>query len=324
MNIATRQLTIFASATALTMAGALGVATTASATTGRATVVPAVSASLTVSGAVAVEYEALGGASGRLGQPITGEISTNGGVVQKFQGGNIYYRSDTGAHPVWSAVYAKWRQYGFESGRLGFPTTNEISTNGGVVQKFQGGNIYYRSDTGAHPVWGGIYGLWRQAGFESGTYGFPTSDEYKNSDGRTRQNFQHGSLYWGTTSTTASTLSTASASTDSQRSTIIATARAQVGKPYVFGAAGPSAFDCSGLTSYAYKSAGITLPRTSAQQGALGTKISASQAKPGDLMWWPGHVAIYAGNGMIYEAATPATGVRYHAVWGSPVYIRVL
>jgi cell wall-associated NlpC family hydrolase len=82
---------------------------------------------------------------------------------------------------------------------------------------------------------------------------------------------------------------------------ILTYAEAQLGKPYVFGATGPDAFDCSGLAMMAYRAAGITIPRTSQQQWAHGRKIPADQAQPGDLVFFagadgtptaPGHVGI--------------------------------
>jgi cell wall-associated NlpC family hydrolase len=69
---------------------------------------------------------------------------------------------------------------------------------------------------------------------------------------------------------------------------IIAYAEAQLGKPYAWGAAGPDAFDCSGLAMMAYRAAGITIPRTSQQQWAHGTRIPASHARPGDLVFFAG------------------------------------
>lgn len=97
-----------------------------------------------------------------------------------------------------------------------------------------------------------------------------------------------------------------------------------LGAPYVYGAAGPSAFDCSGLVQYAARKVGVTLPRTSEQQWAAVQHITAAQLRPGDLIFeqWPGdsaapgHVAIYTGNGKIEEAAQ--TGVPVHEVAWSP------
>ncbi len=85
---------------------------------------------------------------------------------------------------------------------------------------------------------------------------------------------------------------------------VIAYAEAQLGKPYLWGATGPDAFDCSGLTMMAYRAAGITIPRTSQQQWASGPQIPACQARPGDLVFFagsdgtmtaPGHVGIVTG-----------------------------
>ena len=100
-------------------------------------------------------------------------------------------------------------------------------------------------------------------------------------------------------------------------------AMAQVGKQYIWAAEGPDAFDCSGLTMQAYAQAGIHLEHSSEVQYSAGEHISAAEAKPGDLLWWPGHIAIYLGNGRMVGAQTPAEGVREMEVYGAPVYIRV-
>ena len=90
-------------------------------------------------------------------------------------------------------------------------------------------------------------------------------------------------------------------------------AMAQVGKPYVYGAAGPSSFDCSGLTMAAWGSAGVGLPHSSSAQYGSGTHISESQLQPGDLVFYYSpisHVGMYIGNGMIVNAENPSAGIR--------------
>jgi cell wall-associated NlpC family hydrolase len=82
--------------------------------------------------------------------------------------------------------------------------------------------------------------------------------------------------------------------------------------------------DCSGFTSYVFAQVGIDLPRTSSEQRYAGTEVPWSQAQPGDLLWSPGHIAIYAGDGMQIEAPVPGKSVRYTQVWQSdPTVIRV-
>ncbi len=87
----------------------------------------------------------------------------------------------------------------------------------------------------------------------------------------------------------------------SKGSIIVNAARSQIGVPYVWGGTTPGVgLDCSGLTQYCYRVAGISIPRTSSQQLARGTKVSNPQ--PGDICWTPGHVAIYIGGGRMIEA----------------------
>ena len=89
-------------------------------------------------------------------------------------------------------------------------------------------------------------------------------------------------------------------------------AMAQVGDAYVYGAAGPSAYDCSGLTMMAWAQAGVSLPHSSSAQYGSGPHISESQLQPGDLVFYYSpisHVAMYIGNGMIVHAANPGAGV---------------
>ena len=94
-------------------------------------------------------------------------------------------------------------------------------------------------------------------------------------------------------------------------------ALAQIGKPYVFGAAGPDAFDCSGLTMAAWAAGGVALPHLAASQYDYGTHVSASQLQPGDLvfLYQPiGHVSIYVGNGMVVSAPQEGENVKLVAV----------
>ncbi|GGO82000.1 C40 family peptidase [Wenjunlia tyrosinilytica] len=93
-----------------------------------------------------------------------------------------------------------------------------------------------------------------------------------------------------------------------------AAAQSKIGSPYVWGATGENSFDCSGLTSWAYKQAGISIPRTSQAQANAGTRIPLSQAKPGDLVIMYGdfhHVGLYAGGGKVLHAPKPGASVRY-------------
>jgi len=85
------------------------------------------------------------------------------------------------------------------------------------------------------------------------------------------------------------------------------TALAHVGQPYVWGAAGPNAFDCSGLTQYAYAAAGVTLPHSSKVQSTMGTAVSRADLQPGDLVFFyspVSHVGMYIGNGQMVHAST--------------------
>ncbi len=73
---------------------------------------------------------------------------------------------------------------------------------------------------------------------------------------------------------------------------IVSIASSLMGIPYVYGGSTPAGFDCSGFTQYVYAAAGISIPRTSYEQGMAGTFIPASEARPGDIVWEPGHVGI--------------------------------
>jgi len=113
----------------------------------------------------------------------------------------------------------------------------------------------------------------------------------------------------------------------SRGSKILAMARSKLGKPYVWGAASDDVgYDCSGLVQVAYAAAGIELAHSSATQCTAGSRVSQDQAQPGDLVCWDGHVAIYAGNSTVVEAATEGIPVRETTVYqmaGGPYYVHI-
>ncbi|MFB7896138.1 LGFP repeat-containing protein [Streptomyces xiamenensis] len=134
-----------------------------------------------VGGDILAAYNATGGEGGPLGCPTTHERVTPDGVgrYNHFTGGSIYWTAQTGAHPVWGAVRDKWEAMGWETGELGYPTSDEVTNpdGAGKRQAFQGGTVYWHPSYGAHPVWGKIGELWGQYGWEGGAFGYPISDE---------------------------------------------------------------------------------------------------------------------------------------------------
>ncbi|WP_209370795.1 C40 family peptidase [Brevibacterium renqingii] len=107
---------------------------------------------------------------------------------------------------------------------------------------------------------------------------------------------------------------------------VLAWAAKGVGTPYVMGGTSQSGWDCSGYTSWVYSHVGVNLPRTSGAQKGAGQVVSQSEAKPGDLIWHPGHVGIYAGGGQMYDAGSPSSGTskRSYSWMGNVTFIRVL
>lgn len=106
---------------------------------------------------------------------------------------------------------------------------------------------------------------------------------------------------------------------------IVAVAREYVGAPYASGGASPSGFDCSGYTKYSYAQARVrTLVHSAEGQLQATRRVARADARPGDLVFYLSggsayHVAVYAGHGWQYAAATPSDGVRYQPVWSSAV-----
>ncbi|WEO95788.1 NlpC/P60 family protein [Streptomyces sp. FXJ1.172] len=122
----------------------------------------------------------------------------------------------------------------------------------------------------------------------------------------------------GSTASGSSGSSGSSSSYDAKAAKALDFARAQIGKPYVWGATGPGSYDCSGLTQAAWKAAGVTLPRTTYDQVNAGTTVSLANARPGDLIFFYddiSHVGLYIGNGMMIHAPKPGAYVREESVY---------
>ncbi|WP_460756419.1 C40 family peptidase [Myceligenerans cantabricum] len=104
----------------------------------------------------------------------------------------------------------------------------------------------------------------------------------------------------------------------------VAIAMQHVGTPYSWGGEAPGGFDCSGLVKYAFAQVGVALPHSSSAMRGAGAVVSAGEARAGDLVWTPGHIAIYAGNGMVVEAVSYGTPLSYRAMWQqNPTFVRV-
>ncbi|MFF7197732.1 MULTISPECIES: NlpC/P60 family protein [unclassified Streptomyces] len=135
-----------------------------------------------------------------------------------------------------------------------------------------------------------------------------------NSSGSSDSSGSSGSSDSGTTTSTASPSATTATGSVAK---LISFLKSQIGKPYVYGAAGPDSYDCSGLTQVAYATVGVDLPRTSQEQSNVGTPVSVSNVQAGDIIFWGGqgsayHVGVYIGDGQYLDAANPSTPVAIH------------
>jgi peptidoglycan DL-endopeptidase CwlO len=102
---------------------------------------------------------------------------------------------------------------------------------------------------------------------------------------------------------------------------VLAYAYAQLGKPYRWGGAGPSSFDCSGLAMRAWAAGGVSLSHSTVSQQHQGKRVSLSALQPGDLVFWGSpayHVGIYVGGGRVLDAPHTGTVVQIQAIWGHP------
>jgi cell wall-associated NlpC family hydrolase len=126
----------------------------------------------------------------------------------------------------------------------------------------------------------------------------------------------------GTTSTTVAAAPAAAPNGAAQ--VAVDTALAQRGDMYLYGATGPDRFDCSGLTQFAYKAAGVSIPRTSRLQSTFGAPVAKADLKPGDLVFFyspVSHVGMYIGNGQMVHASSAGKPVAVVNLSSMPGYV---
>ncbi|HKU10297.1 MAG TPA: hypothetical protein VJQ61_03590 [Sinomonas sp.] len=160
-------------------------------------------------GSIRQEWQQLGFETGKLGYPTSNIVGglINGGSYQNYENGAIISSPTAGTHESYGPIRQEWSTTGFETGVLGYPTTEVVSglVNGGTYQNYQGGAIVWSQATGAHESYGPIRQAWQSTGFESGKLGYPTSEVYAITTGTTttgtsttgtEQDFQGGKIVY--------------------------------------------------------------------------------------------------------------------------------
>ena len=149
--------------------------------------------------AIRDKWASLGWERSFLGYPISNQATLPGGQFVHFQNGSIYWSSATGAQSVHGAIRDKWAATGWETGPLGYPSSDEVAALGGQgrLNGFEHGMIFWTPATGPHYVlFGPLFNSWSSGGREAGPLGYPISDSYTVNLVEQRVDFQHGSLLY--------------------------------------------------------------------------------------------------------------------------------
>ncbi|MFF0303435.1 C40 family peptidase [Streptomyces sp. NPDC004562] len=252
-------------------------------------------------------FPAVTQAEGFPAAPQSGSYPTIG------QTGSFPAAAQTGAYPAVDQTggiptVAQTGSYPTAAQTGGFPMVDQtggiptVAQTGGYPMAAQTGSFPMVDQTGSFPVvdqTGGFPVVDQTGGYQTGS--FPAVA-------------QTGS-YPAAAPAPAAPAASAAASRDSRAVRALEFARAQVGKPCVWGTTGPNTFDGPGLTQAAWKAAGIALPRTAQEQATAGQGVALTHLEPGDLvLFHAGHVGVYSGNGMMIHAPGPGTVIREESI----------
>lgn len=232
-----------------------------------------------------------------LGLPTQNEKPLQRGSYQAFQRGATHWSSGNGAFATWGVIWKYWKDKGFERGHMGYPTSDVTKSAGQLEQRFEGARVQHTDGFGTveygpgPAIRGGASD--KNPKPEQQPSDAPQPGEKPKAEEKPKDKPKEKPK---------------KKSTDDIRRDIINEAKKGVGTKYVWGGNTPNGWDCSGYTRYVYGKVGIKLPRNSSAQMRAGRVISAKEAKPGDLIWVPGHVGIVSDKkGKMYDAGSRRT-----------------
>ena len=290
-----------------------------------------------LSGAIASAYK--GDAVTDLGLPTSAEKGglKGGGAAQRFEKGSFYWSKDTGAHYTSGTIMKYWGDKGTVKGHLGYPKSDVVYKKGRGEQLFEGARLVWAEGYGTTEFSpkGSIAGGVTDDNAPGGTTppgddstddkspadsGEGSADDKDSKDDKSKDDSDDKSKDDKKDDSKKDDKSEDDSKKDdkkkdkpskaekiaAQRASIIKDAKANLGVKYVWGGTSPkSGWDCSGYTQYVYGKNGIKLPRTTSQQRYAGKEISLKDAKPGDLIWIPGHIGIISETkGQMYDAGS--------------------
>ena len=299
-----------------------------------------------VKGGILGEYANIKYEQGILGFPVNDEMKLRGGTSQAFQNGQIHWSPSTGARFTRGAIQQYWSAHGWENGWLGWPTGDELTVKGGASQTFQHGTVFWSPTTGAHPVVGTTLSKYAAARYEQGQYGFPVEDQtgpsqrfqhgsiagcgkigYQNPGGFFQVSSCNVSVPGGAFGYASPSRISINANRDQAVNAFISRAYDYLGTRYVWDYAMQpgNGVDCAGLVMQSLYATGMNLqdynptahwydPWHSHDANNMSNDrrflhIPVSQRQRGDLIFYPGHVAIYLGNDQVIEAVPPRVRV---------------